>query len=332
MLGTGPFAVPTFRALLSSHHRVAALVTRPAKAPRDRRGASPAGPMQAVADEHGLPVLAPENVNADEARHDLARFDPDLLVVCDYGQILSPAVLAVARLGGINLHASLLPKYRGAAPINWALYHGETETGATVIHMTPQLDAGPCIAQRATPIGPDETAVELENRLAELGAPLVLRAIDELSGGHATPIPQDPRLACRAPRLKKSDGQIDWTRSAEAIRNQVRAFQPWPRSYSALFRQAAGSPAEPLRVMVDRVGVVDAGSVPETGGAVDHATCPPGTIVVADGAALVVATGSGWLRLETLQPAGKRSMASRDFQHGYHPHPGDRFTAAESFR
>src|SRR6185295_7456792 len=153
-------------------------------------------------EELGLPVLAPESINTDEARADLARFAPDLLVVCDYGQLLSPATLAVAGLGGINLHGSLLPKYRGAAPINWAMYHGERETGATVIHMTPQLDAGPSIAQAKTSIGPDETAVELEPRLAALGAPLVLESIELLRAGKAKPILQDAAQATRAPRLK----------------------------------------------------------------------------------------------------------------------------------
>ena len=135
-------------------------------------------------------------------------------MVCDYGQILKPETLAIARLGGINLHASLLPKYRGAAPINWAVYHGERETGNTVIHMSPAVDAGPAIAQVGLPIGPDETAADLEPRLAELGAPLVADAIEELIAGTAQPIAQDPAQATRAPRLKKTDGLVDWSRPA----------------------------------------------------------------------------------------------------------------------
>jgi methionyl-tRNA formyltransferase len=153
-------------------------------------------------------------------------------VVCDYGQILAPATLATARRGGVNLHGSLLPKYRGAAPINWAIYHGETESGVTVIHITPQIDAGPCIAQARTAIGPDETAAELEVRLAELGAGLMCEAIDLLEEGRQQALPQDAALAGKAPRLKKSDGLIDWRRPAAAIKNHVRAMEPWPKTYT----------------------------------------------------------------------------------------------------
>ena len=159
MMGTGPFAVPTFRELLVTHHTIAALVTGPV---RNKPGKLvPATPMRDLAHAHGVRIFDPEDINAPSARAELAQMDADLLVVCDYGQILSAETLATARLGGINLHASLLPKYRGAAPINWALYHGETETGVSVIHMTPQVDAGPVIAQGATPIRPEETSVEL---------------------------------------------------------------------------------------------------------------------------------------------------------------------------
>ena len=168
MMGTGPFAVPTFRALLASPHEMLGLVTRPDK-PAHRREKSPANPMREVALQHRLKVFEPESINSPEAQAWLGELAADLFVVCDYGQILSRDILSLARLGGINLHASLLPKYRGAAPINWAIYHGETETGVTVIHMTPQLDAGPCLVQHRTPIGPDETAPDLETRLAELG-------------------------------------------------------------------------------------------------------------------------------------------------------------------
>ncbi len=197
MMGTGPFAAPTLRALYDSPHEVLALFTRPDR-PQQGRTKTPANPMRALATERGTPVHDPESANSVTARMVLAAYQPDLLVVCDYGQILKPAVLEIARLGGINLHASLLPKYRGAAPINWALYHGETETGVTVIHMTPQLDAGPAIAQAKTPIGRDESAEELEPRLAELGAPLVIRSIEALESGTAQPIAQDPAQATRA--------------------------------------------------------------------------------------------------------------------------------------
>ncbi len=197
MMGTGPFAVPSFEALYSTQHEVLLLVTRP---PRVVHGKSQAevNPMRIAAQSHGTPVIEPESINTPEARTALADYQPDLFVVCDYGQILKPETLGVARLGGINLHASLLPKYRGAAPINWALFHGEAQTGVTVIHMSPRIDAGPAIAQASTPIGPHETAVDLEPRLAAIGAPLVCQCIDQLAGGHVRPIEQDPVLATRA--------------------------------------------------------------------------------------------------------------------------------------
>ena len=159
MMGTGGFAVPTFISLLESRHTVLALVTRPPKPLRGKRRA-PVNPALEVAQSRGLSVLMPENVNSEQARIDIGAFQSDLLMVCDYGQILSPDVLQLPRLGGINLHGSLLPKYRGAAPVNWAMYNGDAETGVSIIHMTPGLDAGPCLSQRRTAIEPNETAID----------------------------------------------------------------------------------------------------------------------------------------------------------------------------
>ena len=169
------------------------------------------------------------------------QLSPDLLVVCDYGEILRPETLATARLGGINLHGSLLPKYRGAAPVQWAILRGETETGNSIIQMTPGLDAGPCLAQQRTPIDPDEDAEQLETRLAAMGAELVLRVIDELESGTAKPIAQDAGLASKAPRLKKEQGAIDWSRPAQEIKNQVRGLRPWPRAFTFWHRAARRS-------------------------------------------------------------------------------------------
>ena len=242
MMGTGPFAVPTFQRLYQSRHQVAALVTSPL---RTRRGEElRPSTIRDVAQANSTPILDPEDVNTGESQARLAACGADLLVVCDYGQILSIATLSAARLGGINLHASLLPRYRGAAPINWAIYHGEKETGVSIIHMTPRIDAGPVIAQSATAIGSEETAAELEPRLALLGAELIGRVIDAIEQGPMEAIPQDPALASRAPRLKKTDGLIDWSRPAAAIKNQVRAMEPWPKTYT--FWHRSGSPAMSL--------------------------------------------------------------------------------------
>jgi methionyl-tRNA formyltransferase len=310
MLGTGPFALPTFRGLYQTRHGVAALVTGPVRTHRGKP-VEPPGALREVAREHGTPVFDPEDVNTPDSQARLAVLAADLLVVCDYGQILAPATLAAARLGGINLHASLLPKYRGAAPINWAIYHGETETGVTVIHITPQLDAGPSIAQARVAIGPDETAVELEARLAELGAGLISETIGRMESGDVQPIPQDAALASKAPRLKKTDGAIDWTRPAAAIKNQIRALEPWPETYTFWHRPAA----PPLRLILGR-------ALAAATGAADSA---PGTVLEAAGDRLVIATGNGVLLPAAIQPAGKREMAVAEFLRGHHVRPGDRF-------
>ena len=309
MIGTGPFAVSTFRGLFDTHHSVAALVTKPLK-PRGRR--KPAvSPMRHVANEYGTPILDPEDINTPEVHGQLAALETDLLIVCDYGQILSSSTLATSPLGGINLHASLLPKYRGAAPINWAIYDGETETGCSVIHMTPRVDAGPVIAQGAAPIDPDETAEELELRLAEIGSWLVRRAIDSLESGDLQAVPQDSALASKAPRLKKADGLVDWSRTAEQIRNQIRAMEPWPKTYSFLHRAAGPT----VRLILGPVSVRDE-SEPNT---------PPGTVVEVNDDKIVVATGRQQVVLTSLQPAGKRRMTVPEFLRGNEIRPGDRF-------
>ncbi len=311
MMGTGGFAVPTLRALYESLHEVVALVTRPL---RIAHGKTPSevNPMREVAIHRGTPVLEPESINTEEVRQELEAYEPDLLVVCDYGQILSPATLQIARLGGINLHASLLPKYRGAAPINWAIYNGEIKTGVTVIHMTPRIDAGPAIAQASVAIGADETAIELEPRLALLGAPLVLKCIDQLEADEARPIPQEPAQATRAPRLRKTDGLVDWCRSSEALRNQVRALVPWPATYSFWVRPAG----EPLRLILDRVVI---GHEPRPADVV------PGEVVEAGGDRLTVAAGDGLLAIQRIQPAGKRVLSAAEFLRGYPVRPGQCF-------
>ena len=304
MMGTGGFAVPTFEALLDSKHLIACLVTRPAKSARGRRSA-PSNPMRAVAEASGVPVFEPESINHENAHTYLKSNQADLFVVCDYGQILSANILKLAPYGGINLHASLLPKYRGAAPINWALYHGETETGVTVIHMTPQLDAGPSLVQRRVAINPDETAIDLEERLAMLGVELMLEAITLLETNTAANIGevQDSASVTKAPRLKKSDGQVDWSRTARQIHDQVRALKPWPRTFTDILRPEMS----PVRVILDEVHLV----METRGGAF------PGQVVLSDARQLVIATGEGTLEITRIQPAGKRVMAIDEFQRGY---------------
>ncbi len=310
MMGTGPFAVPTFLQLYEARHDVALLVTRPLRSHRGK-DVEPPSPMREIAGEHATPIFDPESINAAEAQERLAGVAADLLVVCDYGQILAPQTLSTARHGGINLHGSLLPKYRGAAPVNWALLNGDSETGVTVIHMTPKVDAGPCIAQAATKIDPEETAVELEARLATIGGSLVRRTIDALAEGRLEALPQDAALACKAPRLKKTDGAIDWTRPAQSIKNQIRALEPWPRTYTYWHR----GHGDPVRMILGPVDVVDS---PGT-------THPPGTVLEAAGDRLVIAAGKDAVAPRSVQLAGKRPMSIAEVLRGHKMEPGERF-------
>lgn len=310
IMGTGPFAAPMFKALYDTPHEVLALVTQPLRSQRAGREA-PLGPMRVVAQQHGTPILDPENINSDESRAALAQFRPELFIVADYGQILSSETLALAPHGGINLHGSLLPKYRGAAPINWAIYRGDAQTGVTVIHMTPRIDAGPTLAQAHTEIDPDENAVELETRLAALGAPLVCQTIDDLAAGRIAPLVQDAALASPARRLRKTDGEINWSRSAQEIKNQVRALEPWPKTYT-FWHRAGGAP---LRLILGRCQV-------QSG---EAQSAEPGTVVEAGAGKLSVATGHGALVLLELQPAGKRLLTSEEFLRGYPVKVGERF-------
>src|SRR5882724_1560377 len=229
MMGTGTFAEPTFEALLASAHQVVGLVTQPDRYVGDKRGSTRqvGKGMKEIAVDRGIPVYQPESINTPDGVQQLTDWQPDLLVVAAYGQILSKDVLATSKLGGINVHASLLPKYRGAAPIAWAIYHGERETGVTIIRMSTALDAGDILAQEAIPIGSQETAGELENRLAPLGARLAMKVIEDIAAGISKGVPQDKALATKAPKLTKEHGLIDWKRSAHEIYNQIRAMQPW---------------------------------------------------------------------------------------------------------
>jgi methionyl-tRNA formyltransferase len=310
-MGTGPFSVPTFRELYASSHEIVALVTSPIRILRGR-GLPPLSLVRDMAHEHTTPIFEPEEINTPESQLVLARYDADLLVVCDYGQILSASALATAKLGGINLHGSLLPQYRGAAPINWAIYNGEYQTGVTVIHMTPKVDAGPCIAQAEIGIDPDETAVELEKRLAEVGAWLVLRSIDAIKTGNLEALAQDPALASKAPRLKKSDGIIDWSRPALAIKNQIRAMEPWPKTFTFWHRQSG----PPMRLIIGPVDVDESVQNNST----------PGTVLEAADGRLVIATGQGTVAPQSLQPIGKRLMSVDEFLRGHRVKVGDQFS------
>ncbi len=314
MMGTGTFAEPTFEALLSGPHPVVGLVTQPDRAVGQERGSTrqTGKGMKAIAQEKGIPVYQPESVNTPEGVAKLKEWGAELLVVAAYGQILSKDVLEAAPRGGINVHASLLPKYRGAAPVAWAIYHGEKQTGVTIIRMTTGLDAGDMLAQEAIDILPDETAGELEARLAPLGARLALRVIDQLAAGTAHGVKQDKAQVTKAPKLKKEDGLIDWAR--DPVANKVRAMQPWPTAFT--FFRRDGKP--PVRVIINRAA--DAAACP--GG---PANSPPGTIDPQAPGRLLVWNGSLLVEILELQPAGKKRMSAAEFLRGHPIKEGDHF-------
>ncbi len=304
VMGTGPFAVPMFRALVDSdEHDVLCLITRPSRQGKSRQAA--VNPMRGAAEPYDLTVHAPEDINSEEGQSLLREYAPDLLVVCDYGQILAAETLKLARLGGVNLHGSLLPRYRGAAPVQWALLSGDTETGVTVIHMTPRLDAGPCLVQLEEAIRDDDNGLSLEVRLSEQGVSAVLGSIEMLgtwNGDDVIGVVQDKSQATKAPRLKKSDGRIDWQRTAPEIERQLRAFTPWPGTFTFIPRRKG----DPQRLIVLEASV--------SGDSTDAA---PGEVLVAEGNQLHVAAGGGSvLAIQQVQPAGKRAMQVDEYLRG----------------
>lgn len=319
LFGTGPFAVPTYRSLINDHD-VVAMVTRPIEDSGKRRKTA-ANPTRDLGEETGLQILDPKSCNDDAFVEQLKSIEADLFVVCDYGQILSRDCLAAAKLGGINLHGSLLPAYRGAAPIQWCVYNGDTVTGVTVIHMTAKLDGGPCIVTSKLDIDPHETAGDLEPRLSALGPDAVAQAIGLLESWDGESVLgelQNRQAVTKAPRLKKSDGRIDFTRTAEQIVNQVRAFEPWPRS----FTQWTPENKSELRLILARVAVVGDAEITE---AESISESKPGSVALSDAQRLWIHTSNGLLSVIEIQPAGKKQMPIADFLRGNQPKLGDTF-------
>jgi methionyl-tRNA formyltransferase len=306
--GTPEFAVPTLDALLGSRHPVVGVVTQPDR-PRGRGQKISAAPVKARALAAGLPILQPERLKDPAFLDALAALRADLGVVAAYGKILTDAVLAMPRLGMVNVHASLLPRYRGAAPVHRAIIAGERETGVTIMRVVKALDAGPMLTTVRRPIGPDETSDEVERDLARLGAPLLVSATDALAAGGGEETPQDDHAATYAHRLTKEDGVIDWTWPATRLHDQIRGLHPWPHAFTF---------CRGRRFILIRSAAEAAGPEGREGG----------TILEAEGDRLVVAAGSGRLHVIQIQAEGKRPMGAREFLAGHRLVPGDRFTAA----
>jgi methionyl-tRNA formyltransferase len=307
MLGTGDFALPTFLRLHETRHNVVGLVTQPDR-PQGRKQELIPSRIKVASLERGIPVQQPEDVNAPAGLERVRALAPELLVTAAYGQILSGELLTIPRLGGINLHGSILPAYRGAAPVARAIQNGDAETGVTVIQMNPRVDAGGMLAFARTAILPDETAGELEDRLAVLGAPLVAETIAAVLAGTARRIVQDKAKVTKAPKLHKEDGLIDWSEPAQAVHNLVRAMQPWPTAFTHWHPSEPGKP--PLRLIVHQTALIDGrGS--------------PGRVLQAQANRLVVAAGNGAVRIVRVQIAGKKPMDVAEFLRGHHILEGD---------
>lgn len=298
--GTPAFAVPTLERLLDSPHPVVAVVTQPDR-PRGRGQRVSDAPVKALAVRRGIPVLQPERLKRELFEETFTRLNADLGVVAAYGKILPEWLIQAPRLGMINVHASLLPRYRGAAPVHRAVLAGETETGVTIMRVVKELDAGPMLARVTRPIGPNETSEIVERDLAHLGADLLVSILDDLAAGRIVELPQNDAEATYAPRLTKQEGLIDWTRPAAEIHNQVRGLRPWPAAYTFL---------DSARVVVHQSRRSDT-RAPGT---------PAGTCISTSGGAITVVCGDGdALDLLQLQLEGRRAVSAREFIAG---HPG----------
>ncbi len=307
-LGSGAFAIPCFEELLDSGHGVVALVTQPDR--QKGRGKSLAPPpLKPIAEARGIPVLQPHRVREPEAQEALRRLAPELQVVVAFGQILPRSVIDIAPRGTVNVHASLLPELRGAAPIQWAIANGEKKTGVSTMMIDEGLDTGPVLLRRSLTIGPTETAADLEPRLARLGADVLAETVRGLSDGLLHPTPQDHERATLAPILKKADGLIDWSRDATEIACRVRGFHPWPGTFTS----TGGRTLKVRRASL----------APDPGPG-SRAEAPPGTLLEVAPEGVVVACGAGSrLVLTEVQPESRRPMPAAAFAAGARLRPGD---------
>jgi methionyl-tRNA formyltransferase len=319
--GTPEFAVPTLDALLAATpHTVVGVVTQPDR-PRGRGQKVSDAPVKTRALAAGLPVLQPERMKDPAFLDALAAWNADLGVVAAYGRILTETILAIPRLGMINVHASLLPRYRGAAPVHRAVIAGELSTGVTIMRVVKALDAGATIVKEHRPIGADETSEEVERALARIGARLLVAVVDLMARNNAVEWPQNDAEATYAHRLTREDGVIDWNWPAARVHNLIRGLHPWPHAFSFLH----GKRFILRRSAIDTPGPKGPGLQTDVGRVLPD---PPGTILEAEGDRLIVATGDGLLRLVEIQAEGKRPMNVREFLAGHRLTAGDRFTSA----
>jgi methionyl-tRNA formyltransferase len=296
--------------LAQSDLQISAVITQPDR-PRGRGQEVSSSPVKETARAVGIPVHQPEKIRAPEAQKLLEDLAPDVIVIIAYGQIIPARLLPIPKLGWINLHASLLPKYRGAAPINWAIVKGETKTGVTTMRIDAGMDTGEMLLQKEVEIGPRETAPELAARMSELGAPLMAETLRGLSGGAIVPIAQDHSQASSAPMLKREDGRIDWSRTAQEIFNRIRGFAPWPGAYTSFRGQTCHIWGEPTsNNLVEQSGLTSDGA-------------RPGSLVLHHGEILVSCGCATYLRLRAIKLEGRKQVSAVDFANGAHLHTGE---------
>lgn len=304
-MGTPDFAVPSLKALVEAGHEVCGVFTQPDK-PKNRGMKLQASPVKEFSLSVGVPVFQPAKMRDGEAMGILRELSPELIVVAAYGKILPPDILSLPRLGCVNVHTSLLPKYRGAAPINWAILNGEDETGVTIMYMAEGLDTGDILAQEATPIHIEENAAQLFERLANIGAKLLVKTVEQLEMGDVKAVPQDDSLSCYAPMLSKELSPMDWGKTARQLHDQVRGLYPWPAATTVL---------DGVRCKVLCTGL------PKV-----YTQQAPGIVLQADKRGLRISCGGGGvLEIVELQPDGKKAMTASAFLMGHPIQVGTKF-------
>lgn len=296
-MGTPDFAIPSLRALIEGPYDIVAVITQPDR-PKGRHGVLTPPPVKLLALQHNIPVYQPVKIKDRDFFPVVERLNPDIIVVVAYGQIISKEILDLPPKRCINIHASLLPKYRGSAPINWALINGEKVTGVTSMIVTEGLDSGPILLKKEIPIDEDDDARTLHDKLSEAGGRLLLETMDGIKNGTLTPVPQDESEATYFPMLKKSDGLIDWTKGASEIRNRIRGLIPWPGAYTYLH-------GEMLKIF--RADVVSG----------QWSAVSPGTVIHVNDKGITITTGKALLLINELQMEGKRRMTAAEFIRGH---------------
>ncbi|MBL8816122.1 MAG: methionyl-tRNA formyltransferase [Planctomyces sp.] len=327
LMGTGEFAVPPFRAIIDSKHSVVGVVTQPDRTGRGHH--RHVNVVKELAEPFGIPVFQPQRASSAESLAELRALQADVFIVAAYGQILKRELLAIPRLGCFNLHGSLLPRHRGAAPVQYSIWKGDEQTGVTIFRIEPALDSGPVLGRVVTGIGAEETSGELMLRLADLSAPLVLDVLDQLESGTAVEEVQDVSLVTLAPKIQKTDGMVRWEQTPYEIDCHVRAMQPWPRAVTLLVRpelsqaQSARTENSDLRCLIHQVRSVTELGVPE------DRSLKPGRILLHQNR-LFVATGQGLIEVVRIQAEGRKVLSGTDFMNGNPLPPGSCFESRDS--